>query len=71
MQSAATSQATAAAIGLQDVGATVAERRDRDAVLEECDVGDDARTVDGVLPAPSGLKMARRPGKQTAYWERR
>jgi len=55
---AGTNKATAAAIGVDDVEATVAELKSRGAVFEEYDFGDDARTVDGILTSPSGRKMA-------------
>lgn len=55
---AGTNKATAAAIGVDDVEATVAELKSRGAVFEEYDFGDDVRTVDGILTSPSGRKMA-------------
>ena len=55
---AGTNQATAAAIGVEDVEATVAELRSRGAVFENYDFGEDFRTVDGILTSPSGRKMA-------------
>ena len=55
---AGTNQATAAAIGVDDVEATVAQLKARDAVFENYDFGDDFRTVDGILTSPSGRKMA-------------
>lgn len=55
---AGTNQATAAAIGVDDVEATVAELRARGAVFEDYDLGEDFRTVDGILTMPDGRKMA-------------
>jgi predicted enzyme related to lactoylglutathione lyase len=57
-QFAGTNQATAAAIAVDDVEATVAELRSRGAVFEEYDFGDDFRTVDSILTSPGGRKMA-------------
>jgi predicted enzyme related to lactoylglutathione lyase len=57
-QFAGTNQATAAAIGVDDVDATVAELRSRGAVFEDYDYGEEFRTVDGILTSPSGRKMA-------------
>lgn len=57
-QFAGTNQATAAAIGVDDVEAAVAEYRSRGAVMEEYDFGEDFRTVNGILTTPTGAKMA-------------
>ncbi len=57
-QFAGTNQATAAAIGVADVEATVAELKARGAVFENYELGEDFRTVDGILTSPSGRKMA-------------
>jgi catechol 2,3-dioxygenase-like lactoylglutathione lyase family enzyme len=54
---AGTNQATAAALGVDDVEQTVAELRSRGAVFEEYDLPD-MHTVDGVFTAPTGEKMA-------------
>jgi predicted enzyme related to lactoylglutathione lyase len=55
---AGTNQATAAAIGVDDVEATVAELKSRGAVFEDYDFDEDFHTVDGILTSPSGRKMA-------------
>ena len=55
---AGTNQATAAAFGVDDVEATVAQLRARGAVLEDYDFGDDLRTVDGIATMPDGMKTA-------------
>lgn len=55
---AGTNQATAAAIGVDDVEATVAELRARGAVFEDYDFGEDFRTVDSILTTPDGRKLA-------------
>lgn len=57
-QFAGTNQATAAAIGVDDVESAVAELRARGAVFEDYDLGDDFRTVDGILTSPAGTKLA-------------
>ncbi len=57
-QFAGTNKATAAAIGVDDVEASVAELKSRGAVFEDYDFGEDFRTVDGILTSPSGRKMA-------------
>lgn len=57
-QFAGSNQATAAAIGVDDLDAAVADFRSRGAVFEEYDFGDDFRTVDGILTSPAGAKMA-------------
>ena len=57
-QFAGTNQATAAAISVDDVEATVAELKSRGAVFEDYDFGEDFRTVDSILTSPSGRKMA-------------
>jgi catechol 2,3-dioxygenase-like lactoylglutathione lyase family enzyme len=55
---AGTNQATAASIQVEDVAATVAELRERGAVFENYDFGEEFRTVDGILTAPDGRKVA-------------
>ncbi|MGD8682339.1 MAG: VOC family protein [Chloroflexota bacterium] len=55
---AGTNQATAAAVGVDDVEATVAELKSRGAVFEDYDFGEEFRTVDGILTTPDGRKMA-------------
>ncbi len=55
---AGTNQATAAAIGVDDVETAVAEFRSRGAVIEEYDLGEDFRTVNGILTTPAGTKLA-------------
>jgi predicted enzyme related to lactoylglutathione lyase len=57
-QFAGTNQATAAALSVDDLEATVAELRARGAVFEDYDFGEDLRTVDGVMTSPGGFKMA-------------
>ena len=57
-QFAGTNQATAAAISVDDVEATVADLKVRGAVFENYDFGEDFRTVDGILTSPTGRKMA-------------
>ena len=57
-QFAGTNQATAAAFGVADVEATVAELRARGAVFESYDFGDDLRTVDGIFTTPDGDRLA-------------
>ena len=57
-QFAGTNQATAAAIGVDDVEAAVAEFRSRGAAIEEYDFGEDFRTVNGILTTPAGTKLA-------------
>ena len=57
-QFAGTNQATAAAIGVEDVEAAVADLRARGAVFEDYDYGDDFRTVNGILTSPDGRRMA-------------
>lgn len=57
-QFAGSNKATAAALAVDDVEATVAELRSRGAVFEDYDFGDDFRTVEGILTSPSGRKMA-------------
>lgn len=57
-QFAGTNQATAAAIGVDDVEGTVAELRARGAVFEDYDFGEDLRTVDGIATMPDGQKLA-------------
>jgi catechol 2,3-dioxygenase-like lactoylglutathione lyase family enzyme len=55
---AGTNQATAAAVGVDDVEATVAALKSRGAVFEDYDFGEEFRTVDGILTSPDGRKMA-------------
>ena len=57
-QSAGTNQATAATLLVDDVQAIVDTCKSRGAVFEDYDYGEDFRTVDGVLAAPDGHKMA-------------
>jgi predicted enzyme related to lactoylglutathione lyase len=57
-QFAGTNKATAAAIEVDDVVATVAELKSRGAVFEDYDFGEALRTVDGIATSPSGRKMA-------------
>ncbi len=57
-QFAGTNQATAAAVGVDDVEAAVADLRSRGAVFEDYDFGDDFRTVDGILTSPEGRRTA-------------
>jgi predicted enzyme related to lactoylglutathione lyase len=57
-QFAGTNQATAAAIGVDDLESAVAEFRSRGAVFEDYDFGEDFRTVNGILTSPAGTKMA-------------
>ena len=57
-QFAGTNQATAAAFGVTDVEATVAELRARGAKFEDYDFGEEFRTVDGILTTPDGQKAA-------------
>ena len=57
-QFAGTNQATAAAFGVDDVEATVAELRSRGVVFEDYDFGEDFRTVDGIMTTPEGDKIA-------------
>ena len=57
-QFAGTNQATAAAIRVDDVEVAVAEFRSRGAVIEEYDLGEDFRTVNGILTTPAGTKLA-------------
>lgn len=55
---AGTNKATAATIEVDDVQATVDDFRSRGVAFEDYDYGEDFRTVDGVLTAPDGHKMA-------------
>ena len=57
-QFAGSNKATAMAIGVDDVAATVADLRSKGAVFEDYDYGDDFRTVDGIFTAPSGTELA-------------
>ena len=57
-QYAGTNKATAATIEVADVQATVDQMKARGVVFEDYDFGEDFRTVDGVLHAPDGHKLA-------------
>jgi catechol 2,3-dioxygenase-like lactoylglutathione lyase family enzyme len=57
-QFAGTNKATAATIEVDDVQATVDLFKARGVVFEDYDYGEDFRTVDGVLTAPDGHKLA-------------
>jgi predicted enzyme related to lactoylglutathione lyase len=57
-QYAGTNKATAATIEVDDVQATVDRLKARGVVFEDYDFGEDFRTVDGVLTAPDGHKLA-------------
>ena len=57
-QFAGTNQATAAALEVEDVEASVADLKARGAVFEDYDFGDEFRTVDGILTTPDGQKLA-------------
>ncbi len=57
-QFAGTNKATAMGVEVDDVVAAVAELRARGGVFEDYDFGDDFRTVDGILTAPDGQKIA-------------
>jgi predicted enzyme related to lactoylglutathione lyase len=57
-QFAGTNQATAAALLVDDVEATVASLKARGAVLEDYDFGEEFRTVDGIMTLPNGRKSA-------------
>ena len=57
-QYAGTNKATAATIEVDDVQATVDRLKARGVVFEDYDFGEDFRTVDGVLHAPDGHKLA-------------
>jgi predicted enzyme related to lactoylglutathione lyase len=57
-QFAGTNQATAAALQVDDVEATVAELKARGAVFENYDFGEAFRTVDGIATSADGHKMA-------------
>ena len=57
-QHAGTNKATAATIEVADVQATVDQMKARGVVFEDYDFGEDFRTVDGVLHAPDGHKLA-------------
>jgi hypothetical protein len=50
------SQATAARLDVAGIDAAFAELRSRCGVFEDYDLGDDFRTVDGVLVSPDGEK---------------
>jgi predicted enzyme related to lactoylglutathione lyase len=56
-QFAGTNQATAAAFGVEDVDASIAELKARGAVFEDYDFGDDFRTVDGIMTMPDGTRL--------------
>jgi predicted enzyme related to lactoylglutathione lyase len=57
-QFAGTNQATAAGIQVDDFDATVAQLRERGAVLEDYDFGEDFRTTDGIITMPDGNRSA-------------
>lgn len=57
-QFAGTNQATSAGLAVADVEAAVAELRSRGVVFQEYDMGEDFRTVDGILTGPDGRKAA-------------
>jgi predicted enzyme related to lactoylglutathione lyase len=57
-QFAGTNQATAAAVEVDDVEATVAELKARGATFEDYDFGEEFRTVDGIFTTPDGQKLA-------------
>jgi predicted enzyme related to lactoylglutathione lyase len=57
-QFAGTNQATALAIEVDDVEATVADLRSRGAVFEDYDFGEELRTVEGIATSPSGRQIA-------------
>ena len=57
-QFAGTNKATAAGLEVDDVEASVTALKARGAVFEDYDLGEDFRTVDGVLTTPNGQKMA-------------
>ncbi len=51
-------QATAARLVVEDFDAAYTELRSRGVIFEDYDLGDDFRTVDGVLVSPDGEKTA-------------
>jgi predicted enzyme related to lactoylglutathione lyase len=55
---AGTNQATAAGLAVKDFDAALAELRANGVVFEEYDMGEDFRTVDGVVTAPDGRRAA-------------
>jgi predicted enzyme related to lactoylglutathione lyase len=55
---AGTNQATSAGLAVADVEATVAELRARGVIFEEYDMGEDFRTVDGIVTSADGRKAA-------------
>ncbi len=57
-QFAGTNQATAAGLRVDDFDATVAQLKERGAVLEDYDFGEDFRTVDGIITLPDGNRSA-------------
>lgn len=57
-QFAGTNQATAAGLQVDDFDATVAQLKERGAVLEDYDFGEDFRTTDGIITRPDGNRSA-------------
>ncbi|MFO7533837.1 MAG: VOC family protein [Candidatus Limnocylindrales bacterium] len=57
-QFAGTNKATAAGLQVDDFNATVAQLKERGAVLEDYDFGEDFRTTDGIMTLPDGQKAA-------------
>ncbi|MDJ0792231.1 MAG: VOC family protein [Acidimicrobiia bacterium] len=55
---AGTNQATAAGLSVADFDAAVAELRGAGVAFEDVDMGDGMATVDGVLTAPDGNRVA-------------
>jgi catechol 2,3-dioxygenase-like lactoylglutathione lyase family enzyme len=55
---AGTNQATAAGFDVEDFDGTIAQLRNRGVAFEEYDLGEDFRTVDGVITAPDGTRGA-------------
>ena len=55
---AGTNQATAMGFAVTDFDAAAAELRANGVVFEEYDMGEDFRTVDGVVTSPDGRKAA-------------
>ena len=57
-QFAGTNKATAVGLEVDDVVATVAELKERGAVFEEYDFGEDFRTEDSIFTTPDGTTLA-------------
>ena len=57
-QFAGTNQATAAGLQVDDFDGTVAQLKERGAVLEDYDFGEDFRTTDGIITRPDGNRSA-------------